>query len=299
MKSLILALMCLFLTGFPAEAQTPLEPVEVARYGRGVLGDRRAWSPDGATLAVVGSRGIWFYDAINPTAPDFLEIGSQVRLAYAPDGKLLAGPNRDGVVTIFDTDRQPIQTFTAKGAAWSPDGALLGLDLGDSLVILDAQTWEERDQLSANALTGFHRSKWSNELAFSPDGRLVMFKYRDDDKAWWDNLAVWDLQTGAVESIGDYFDNDDFTKMDVLAVSPDRMTIALLKGGGNAYENEIRLLNTKTGETVLREIDSPLGEAAFSPDGQTLAVVNSPYQVALWDMTTWARRFVWPNSATS
>jgi len=289
MKSLIIVMIFLFLTGFPTEAQTALEPVEVARYGRGVLGDRRAWSPDGATLAVIGSRGIWFYDTINPAPPDFLAMGGQVRLAYAPDGRLLAGSNSDGVVTILDTERQPIQTFSAKAAAWSSDGALLALDLGDSLVILDTQTWEERDQLAASALTGFARSNWSHEINFSPDGRFVMFKYIDDDEAWWDNVAVWDLETRAVASIGDYFDNDDLTKMDVLAVSPDGVTIALLKGGGNINEDEIRLLNTETGETVLRETGALLGEAAFSPDGQTLAVANNPYQVALWDMATWER----------
>lgn len=286
MKPLIIAVLWLYLMGTPAQAQSALDPVEVARYGRGMLGDTRAWSPDGATLAVTGSRGVWFYDTDQPDQPaDFLALKSPVMIAYSPDGRLLVGP-ADGVVSILDADRQPIQTFTAQSAAWSPDGALLALKIEGDLVVLDSQTWEERHRSSASDRPNLAPSHTSNKLVFSPDGRLVLFKYDSGDE-WWDDLAVWDIETGVAASIGDYFDNPDFTKMEALVASPDGVTLALLKGGGNTFEGNIRFLNIQTGEVILREVDSPTRTAAFSADGQTFAVVQNPYQVSVWDVATW------------
>lgn len=83
----------------PTPAYPPHE-AELMRLGRGSA-LRTAWSPDGETLAVAGSLGIWLYDVSDLEAePRLIEGygGVMIDVAYSPDGGTIASTSQDGTV---------------------------------------------------------------------------------------------------------------------------------------------------------------------------------------------------------
>ncbi|MBC8098133.1 MAG: PD40 domain-containing protein [Armatimonadetes bacterium] len=291
MKTISLV-MTLLLPVFVVQAQTPaptnIAPplVEMARYGQGQQLDQKAWSPDGTTLAVSGTRGVWFYEIAKPQqAPEFLALGYSARVAYAPDGRLLAGS--DSMTTVLDADRQPLWTYPGGQAVWSRDGALIALYADDAILILDAQT-----QSVLHTLTLMTRSGFVN-LIFSGDNTLLFVEY-PTEKSRWSRTAVWELGIDTLTPFETYFSlsldglNEEVNSYSIVALAPDGVTLALLKTGGNAYWDTLLLLNSQTKTLTEYPLnDSPWGTAAFSPDGRTIAIANNPRQVTLWDIEAW------------
>src|SRR5262249_12684506 len=91
-----------------------------------------AVSPDGKSVATVGSKGVRFHElagGVKPTA-DVPRRDMPV-LAFSPDSKIAACAARDGAVHLYDaaTGKQilRLQAFPeeATGVAFSPDGKIL------------------------------------------------------------------------------------------------------------------------------------------------------------------------------
>src|SRR5262249_17788699 len=79
--------------------------VELARFGNGRIRRDVAWSPDGKTIALAGSIGVWLYDATDFSQPGrLLEVhtGFVLGVAFSPDGKTLASGSEDGKVRLWD-----------------------------------------------------------------------------------------------------------------------------------------------------------------------------------------------------
>ena len=106
---------------------------QLAMLGRGLPRDV-AYSPDGATLAVASSVGIWLYEADDLDAvPRFLDGHTDFvySVAWSPDGTALASASGDRTVRLWDaaTGEQTAvlegHTWTVTSVAWSPDGTAL------------------------------------------------------------------------------------------------------------------------------------------------------------------------------
>jgi WD40 repeat protein len=154
--------------GGHAEGHAHSEPVTAAwdtRTGherhhdrpRGVAGEIRslAWSPDGSRLAAVeldAPRGAWSLQLRRPGhgQPEQLDIPSPYsrphglfsasHLAWHPEGDLIALTARDGSEVLLAYARTGQITQTIQGlrgaVTWSPDGALLAGQAGDTTVAL-------------------------------------------------------------------------------------------------------------------------------------------------------------------
>ena len=112
------------------------------------------------------------------------------RIAWSPDGPLLATPSSDSTVRVWNSDTgQPVRTleghtFPVYGVAWSPDGRLLASGGKDSTVrVWDAGTGEPVHTLEGH-------TEPVRGVSWSPDGRLLASGGDDH------TIRVWDAGSG-------------------------------------------------------------------------------------------------------
>lgn len=110
--------------------------VEVARLGRGSI-TQIDYAPDGMTLAVAGSLGVWLYDVHSLEPIRLLESGGVWDVAFSTDGQTLAETDR-----LWDVATGELKA-TLKGhteevwsVAFSPDGQTLASGSKDTTVRL-------------------------------------------------------------------------------------------------------------------------------------------------------------------
>ncbi len=85
----------------PIAAASPNEVQELAILGRGDIRDV-AWSPDGTTLAVASSIGIWLYHAETLEVVRFIKTDARFNsVAYSPDGARIISGSSDGTIRVW------------------------------------------------------------------------------------------------------------------------------------------------------------------------------------------------------
>jgi WD40 repeat protein len=186
-------------------SQARLEPIttqnanrlaQLVRMGRGINA-AVAWSPDGKTIAVASSLGVWLYPADNPNAePILLESASgTISVAFSHDGTRLASGSNDGTVRLWDV-RTGKATFTLQGhtdavwsVAFSPDGSRLDSASWDKTIrIWDTQTGKFVTTLQEHTAA-------VNSVAFSPDGTRLASGSEDQ------TVRIWDTKTNQSAAI--------------------------------------------------------------------------------------------------
>jgi WD40 repeat protein len=174
-----------------------------------------AISPDDRTVATVagfGEETIRRWDtATGQPRGDALgnpeeRSGGMACVAFAPNGKILAGGTIRGLLHAWDTSRGKILfQFRAheKGVEairFSPDGTLLATAGGDAVVRL----WDPKREAEVRALKG-HRGR-VHCLAFSPDGGTIASGGEDHTVRLWETVtgkevARWEGHADDVKSV--------------------------------------------------------------------------------------------------
>ncbi|MDQ0749971.1 WD40 repeat protein [Streptomyces africanus] len=219
--------------------------------------------------------------------PGFDGGGSSV--AYAPDGRTLAGGGHDGTVRLWDTGGRalgaPLRLGTDRvgAVAFAPAGRDLLAATGEGGVI---RLWDVRDREHPRALGRplvSHDGENIVSAAFAPDGRTLATA--GDDAT----VRLWDLADPARPApLGKpaVADDSDDRSVRAVAFAPDGKTLATA-----GYDAAVRMWRYGGIDGLaplgkpLRAHTAPVWTLAFSPDGRTLATAGFDETVRLWDVS--------------
>jgi WD40 repeat protein len=254
--------------------------VELMRIGRGTT-DHVAFSPDGGTIAVASSVGIWLYpagDLGTQAEPPLLKTPKvAAALAYSPDGSMLAVAV-DSDVQIWDTAGQTmIASFrpprSCSMLTFSPDGRTLALNLtGGGLVL-----WDMVSGAQSAAYQGMIQT--DGALVYSADGTRIAGATSDNTVHVWNAADLTEIAQLKNHTRYVY----DF------AFSPDGAVLV-----SASYDKTVRLWDvaSATELAVLQGTESQPVDAAYSlaasPDGSILASGHAAGLVVIWDVNTFA-----------
>lgn len=273
-------------TATPQPAASPTEPAGGRSFadvpqlsasvllGRGPINTMEI-SPDGETLAVAGSRGVWLYDAPSLTTLQLFESeGPGVAAAgWSPDGSQIAAANDDGSVHIWDVAGQTIvqtlvgHTDAATSVAWSLDGSKVAAGSYDGRI----KVWTVDDGQEITTLTGHLYEPYS--LAWSPDSAQLVSVSGDATVRVWDIAGGGELQR--LENHLDEVSSVDF--------SPDGSRIVT-----GSDDLTIRIWNTSDWqeEVILSGHTEPVLNAVWSPNGAQIASGSFDGTIRIWDAAT-------------
>ena len=156
----------------------------IARLGRGKISDL-AFSPDGESLAITTTIGVWIYEiaTMEPIALWETERGLVSTVAFSPNGQWIATGNWDGIIKIRETETQrctaKIQGLSYRNAlAFSSDSQYLaasGSGYGGAYV------WDAETGRHVTSFGGAAPPKKGEQaparflVRFSPDGQCLAY----------------------------------------------------------------------------------------------------------------------------
>jgi WD40 repeat protein len=181
-------------------------------------------------------------------------------------------------------DKDPNNDIQLGTLAWSPNGQRLAIAAGPmshgSIYIWDALTGAHEVVLTPSQSTNpaVDPEVYATQVAWSPDGTRLASAIGD--------VQIWNPSTGAL--VKRLFPNVSSTStVNQIAWSPDGHYLA---GGFNSSDGTqgIAIWNVGTGEQVKR-VPANVGNMAWSPNGQYLAMTEDGAKVVIWSASNWNR----------
>ncbi|MBA4192249.1 MAG: hypothetical protein C0467_30130 [Planctomycetaceae bacterium] len=215
-----------------------------------------------------------------PVLVDQLGHQDAVRFVrFSPDGKQILTGGEDRSAILWDAATgKALQRFAGhadpvESALISADGKRIVTDDGKGVRLWDAGSGKE-------IFPSLQANRYGKGLVrFSPDGKL--FATTDDVY----EVRLWDAATGKLSAT--YPKTGRMHQIRVLRFSPNGKQ--LLIGGNDPVEERspaLRLMAVPSGKEVLRfKTPTPIGSAAFSPDGKRVLAGNDKI-TREWDAAT-------------
>ena len=281
-------------TPVPISAQSAAQVVELANYGSGSMAEI-VLSPDGKTIAIAGTLGVWLVDAQTYEklrllkGPTDLETNGRAELAWSPDGVYVASTGKNSLIWVWEANTGQIAHVLNGQVAigeidrlcWSPDGRWLATLIGEWLLVWDLDGEVVR--------LAFHGYREPHPPFPSNPGYLEGFDWSPDGPqlatiTWNGYVQLWDAVTGEELrriKLGSEVHTED------LAWSPDGQMLAVsdwTETGPTNSSYRVRLLSAQSLET-LRTFTLPEIWARtlhWSPDGKYLAAAS--WYASVWDV---------------
>jgi WD40 repeat protein len=247
------------------------------------IGVHLTWLPDGGRLGVGcrymdGDGKVTVWDVATRQVVHVLDHTTGVhRVAWSPDGALLASGCLDGVVRVWD-GRSGEELYTLRdlsgqvgSVAWSPDGARLAWSGPDGRIQVWDLSGEPESYTLQSLASGYRNVLWSSDnaqLVSAPEGGYGA-------------LQVWDVASGEELAAVDY----GFVATG-LAWSPDSTRLAASSADGTLHVWDIATGSPLYVEQLQAAIVPNVQTVVWAPDGVHLATANTDNTVRLWDATS-------------
>jgi WD40 repeat protein len=240
----------------------------IATYGRGTVGSVARWSPDGDTLAVTGTPGVWLFDAGDLNVePELIDAGDIITdVEWSPDGNNIAFSGHNSVY-LWNFEGKTLTQLDGSGPlAFTPDSTGLA--------------YVRTTDISPDDVP---EGVWHTRLAV--------------------DVHVWDIDEVKEVQVYEVPDTNDISGLDDLDYSPDGETLYLLwgftygadcgHGGTNngVFAFEGQQTTPVAPDELLKQFDENelyLSELAFSADG-TLAVARQQFDTIVWNTSSQQR----------
>lgn len=231
------------------------------------------YSPDGRQLVSGSSDGTVRIWNLKNGESHVLEGHSDnvLSVAYSPNGKQLASSSYDGTVRIWDLNSGESRLVEnhlrmAFSISYSPDGKSLAISSGRTIRIHDIESGKNR-------ILKVKSFRPVNTVAFSPDGKYLVYGTIDN------MVVIWDLESDEHRTLSGPV---GFRQEVHVAYSPNGKQLAAGIAGG-----KICIWDLQSGERyVLEEKGNSIRKVhvAYSPDGKQLVSCSEGGPVRIWDL---------------
>ena len=245
-------------------------------FGNGAI-TQIAYSPDGDSLAIAGSQGVFLYEpeTLAQVAHLAKEVGIILSIAFSPDGTLLVSGGMDANIRLWNIETQEqIHAFTTHNLAvisvdFSPDGTFLASASYDDTV----RVWniKKKRQVASLDTQNLFASEPQHVL-FSPNDSLVAISVIKGQ------LILWDFQTQKIRR-----QIDHQMIFPSIALSADGKTLLSIAPGDRG---DLKFWDVETGKQLAIQQNTQNKRLIAHPNRNLVASFSwwSPAPVRLWDV---------------